>query len=63
MCTTKCQFDAISLVRKYDAYATTYERLPLKMAPNILRRLGRTAATAVREAMGGGRAETYEGPI
>lgn len=48
-CTTKCKFDAIHLVRKYDSYGTTYEQLPMKMAPNAIKRIGKTAATAVIE--------------
>ena len=53
MCTTKCKFDAITLVRKYNAYATTYEKLPLKMAPNVVKRVGKTAFTALRETVKG----------
>ncbi|NLH02163.1 MAG: FAD-dependent oxidoreductase, partial [Clostridiales bacterium] len=53
MCTTKCKFDAIKLVRKYNAYATTYEKLPLKMAPNVLKRAGKIAVTAVKETISG----------
>ncbi|PKM71624.1 MAG: pyridine nucleotide-disulfide oxidoreductase [Firmicutes bacterium HGW-Firmicutes-16] len=53
-CTTKCMFDAIKLVRKYNEYATTYEKLPLKMGPNVVKRAGKIAITAVREAAKGG---------
>ena len=52
-CTTKCKFDAIKLVRKYNAYGTTFEKLPLKMAPNMVKRVGKTAVTAVKEAFSG----------
>lgn len=52
MCTTKCKFDAISLVRKYNSYATSYEKLPLAMAPNMVKRVGKTAVTAIRETVG-----------
>jgi NADPH-dependent glutamate synthase beta subunit-like oxidoreductase/NAD-dependent dihydropyrimidine dehydrogenase PreA subunit len=54
MCTTKCGFDAIKLIRKYNAYATTYENLPVRMAPNVLKRAGRIAMAAIREGMEGG---------
>ncbi|MEA4894909.1 MAG: 4Fe-4S binding protein, partial [Oscillospiraceae bacterium] len=53
-CTTKCMFDAIKLVRKYNEYATSYEKLPLKMGPNAIKRAGKIAVTAVREAVKGG---------
>ena len=53
MCTTKCKFDAIKLVRQYNAYATTYEKLPLKMAPNMVKRVGKTAVTAIKETLRG----------
>ncbi|MEG2519403.1 MAG: FAD-dependent oxidoreductase, partial [Oscillospiraceae bacterium] len=51
MCTTKCKFDAIKLVRKYNAYGTSYEKLPFKMAPNVVKRVGKTAITAVKESI------------
>jgi NADPH-dependent glutamate synthase beta subunit-like oxidoreductase/ferredoxin len=51
MCTTKCMFDAIHLVREYDEYATTFEKLPLVMAPNMVKRVGRVAVTAIKEAV------------
>ena len=54
MCTTKCKFDAIKLIRKYNAYATTYEKLPLKMAPNVVKRAGRIVANTVSETVKGG---------
>ena len=55
MCTTKCKFDAIKLVRTYNAYATSYEKLPLKMAPNMVKRVGKTAITAIKENLGAGK--------
>jgi len=55
MCTTKCMFDAIQLVREYDEYATTFEKLPLKLAPNMVKRVGRVAVTAIKEAVSGGK--------
>ncbi len=51
LCTSKCMFDAIQLVRKYDAYATTFEKLPLAMAPNMVKRVGKVAVTTIKEAV------------
>lgn len=48
MCVSKCSFDAIRLVRKYNAYATTYEKLPLHMGPNVVKRVGKIAVNAVK---------------
>ncbi|MFB0921722.1 MAG: hypothetical protein QMB62_12720, partial [Oscillospiraceae bacterium] len=53
MCTTKCMFNAVKLVRKYNEYATSYEKLPLAMGPNVVKRAGKIAITAVREAAKG----------
>ncbi len=48
-CTTKCKFDAIHLIRKYNSKPDTYERLPMKMAANAVKRVGRIAVTGVKE--------------
>ncbi len=48
MCVSKCSFDAIRLVRKYNAYATTYEKLPLHMGPNVVKRVSKIAVNAVK---------------
>ena len=48
MCVSKCSFDAIHLVRKYNAYATTYEKLPLHMGPNVVKRVGKIAVNAIK---------------
>ncbi|MEL7604357.1 MAG: 4Fe-4S binding protein, partial [Bacillota bacterium] len=52
MCVSKCSFDAIRLVRKYNAYATTYELLPLQMGPNMVKRVGKIAVNAVKGGVG-----------
>lgn len=49
LCTTKCNFDAIKLVKKYDCVGTTYEKLPIKLAPNALKRTGKIAARKVKD--------------
>lgn len=48
-CTTKCKFDAIHLYRKYDTKPDTYERLPMKIAANAVKRAGKIVATGVKE--------------
>ena len=48
MCVTKCGFDAIRLIRKYNAYATSYEKLPLQMGPNMVKRAGKIAINAIK---------------
>lgn len=42
-CTTKCKFDAISLVRKYDGEGVAYENLKPVVIKQILKRKGRIA--------------------
>ncbi|MEG1165541.1 MAG: FAD-dependent oxidoreductase [Oscillospiraceae bacterium] len=53
MCTTKCKFDAIKLVRKYDKEGTTYEKLPIKMGTNVVKRVGKTAVRSVKDVFTG----------
>lgn len=48
-CTTKCSFDAIHLVRKFNTTPDTYEKLPIKMAANAIKRAGKIVATGVKE--------------
>ena len=48
-CTTKCKFDAIHLVRKYNNTPDTYEKLPMKIAANAVKRAGKIVATGVKE--------------
>ena len=50
ICTTMCMFDAITLVREYDEYATSYELLPLKMGPNMIKRAGKIVIRSIMEA-------------
>ena len=51
-CTTKCKFDAIHLERRYNTTPDTYEKLPMKMAANAVKRAGRIVSTAVKETVG-----------
>ena len=48
-CTTKCKFDAIHLVRKHDSKPNVYEKLPIKMAGNAIKRVGKIVSTGVKE--------------
>lgn len=48
-CTTKCKFDAIHLVRKYNTVPDSYEKLSIKMAANTVKRVGKIVATGVKE--------------
>ena len=51
LCTTKCAFDAIHLVRAYDTDPGTYEDLPIRIAANAIKRTGKIAATGVKETI------------
>jgi len=48
-CTTKCKFDAISLVRKYDATSVPLEDLKPVIVKSILKRKGRIAVKKVKD--------------
>lgn len=52
VCTTKCKFDAINLERTYNSTPDTYERLPVKIAANAIRRNGKIVVTSVKECLG-----------
>ncbi len=48
ICTTKCNFDAIKLVKRTDAHGVTFEKAVLGvMAPNIVKRAGSIAVAKV----------------
>lgn len=48
-CTTKCKFDAISLVRKYDAEGVAYEDLKPAIVKNVIRRKSRMLGKKVKD--------------
>ncbi len=48
-CTTKCKFDAISLVRKYDAEGVSLEDLKPVVVKTVIKRKGRIAARKVKK--------------
>lgn len=43
VCTTRCKFDAISLVRKYDEESVEFEKLKPIIVKNMIKRKGRIA--------------------
>lgn len=52
-CTTKCKFDAIKMIKKYDKVGTTYEKLPMKLAANTVKRAGKIIGRSVKDAVRG----------
>ncbi|WP_367925553.1 FAD-dependent oxidoreductase [uncultured Ruthenibacterium sp.] len=52
-CTTKCKFDAIHLVKKYHVEYNTFEGIPLKLTPNMIKRVGKIAVRSVKDAVTG----------
>ncbi|MEG1061792.1 MAG: FAD-dependent oxidoreductase [Oscillospiraceae bacterium] len=48
-CTTKCKFDAITLVKKYDTFAPIFEQLPIQVAKYAVKRSGKIAAETVKD--------------
>jgi NADPH-dependent glutamate synthase beta subunit-like oxidoreductase len=48
-CTTRCKFDAISLVRKYDAEGVALEKLKPIILKNMIKRKGRITARKVNK--------------
>ena len=52
-CTTKCKFDAIHLEKRFDDVAPVFEKLPFKVAEYAVKRVGRIAGTAIKEAFTG----------
>jgi NADPH-dependent glutamate synthase beta subunit-like oxidoreductase len=52
-CTTKCKFDAISLVRKYDGEGVAFEGLKPVVIKQILKRTGKIAIKELARAVSG----------
>lgn len=48
VCTTKCKFDAISLVRRSDEVGVKYEKLIPTIAPHVIKRAGKIAVKKVK---------------
>jgi len=51
-CTTKCKFDAISLVRKYDEENVSFEDLKPIVVKNVVKRTGRMAVHSIKKSLG-----------
>lgn len=49
MCTTKCSFDAIKLERTGNTVPDAYEKLPIKMAQNAIKRSGKILASSFKK--------------
>jgi len=52
-CTTKCKFDAISLVRKYDAQSVPFEKLKPVIVKNMVKRKGRMVTHSIKKTFRG----------
>lgn len=52
VCTTKCKFDAISLVRKYDAAGLEFKEMKPVVIKYAIKRQGRIAAKKVKKSLG-----------
>jgi NADPH-dependent glutamate synthase beta subunit-like oxidoreductase/NAD-dependent dihydropyrimidine dehydrogenase PreA subunit len=50
-CTTKCKFDAISLVRKYDAESVELNKLKPIIVKNMIKRKGKIVVKKVKDAL------------
>jgi len=48
LCVTRCAFDAIHLDKKYDAWGTAFETLPLAVAGHVAKRTFNIAASAIK---------------
>jgi ferredoxin len=53
LCTTKCKFDAISLVRKYDAAGVDFSEMKPIVIKHVIKRQGRIAAKNVKKLFSG----------
>lgn len=52
VCTTKCKFDAISLVRKYDSAGVEFSQMKSTVIKYALKRQGRIAVKKVKKSVG-----------
>ena len=52
-CTTKCKFDAISLVRKYDAVGVEFSELKPVIVKNVVARKGRMVTHSIKKTFTG----------
>jgi heterodisulfide reductase subunit A-like polyferredoxin len=52
VCTTKCKFDAISLVRKYDSSGLEFSDMKPAVIKHVLKRQGRIAVKSLKKSLG-----------
>lgn len=52
VCTTKCKFDAIKLVRKYDGEGVAFQDMKPVVVKHILKRKGKIALKKVKKSLG-----------
>jgi NADPH-dependent glutamate synthase beta subunit-like oxidoreductase len=52
VCTTKCKFDAISLVRKYDSAGVEFNEMKSAVIKHVIKRQGRIAVKNVKKSLG-----------
>jgi ferredoxin len=52
VCTTKCKFDAISLVRKYDSAGVEFKDMKSTVIKHAIKRQGRIAVKKVKKSFG-----------
>lgn len=52
-CTTKCKFDAISLVKKYDGEAIEFDKMKPVVMKNMIKRKGRILSKNIKDAFKG----------
>ena len=52
-CVVRCKFDAIHLKRKYNEDGCTFEQLPIKLAPYVVKRAMKIVARPVKDALSG----------
>jgi NADPH-dependent glutamate synthase beta subunit-like oxidoreductase/NAD-dependent dihydropyrimidine dehydrogenase PreA subunit len=52
LCTTKCKFDAISLVRKYDSAGVEFSEMKPIVIKHVIKRQGRIAVKNVKKSLG-----------
>ena len=48
LCTTKCKFEAIKLVKKYDVQFPEFEKMPVQVAKHAVKRTAKIVANAVK---------------
>lgn len=50
-CTTKCKFDAIHLVKKYDKEGVSFEHVKPVVVKNVLKRKGKITIKKIKKSL------------